>query len=241
MKKKQKLPEVAAELMNQMQKVQRLAKELSVLIAEADHQDASPSNIISFPVSTGSIPDRSRPSRTGRRIIDTRQPFGCLIAVPGSPLPDAIVDYRPLLQRDGLILLSWDKRITEMGERYTAYWVTSAGIPRFYASLSLPPEGFPAARPNHKSYAAEDGIEFYGQDAPVYMVHVAPELMMNNPQHGELRQAHIQMLKEQGSAVDFTYKYLLKTEKEKNRELSRKKPPEWIAVRPDGYGSALPN
>jgi hypothetical protein len=136
-----------------------------------------------------------------------------LQAMPGLELSPEIPDYRPFLQRDGLILLAWDRRVTETGERFTAYWVTSAGVPRFYASKQCAAADFCFARPDHKSYAAEDGIEFYGQEAPSYIVHVAPELMMSNPRHGELRPAHISILKHQGSEVDFDYKYLLTLEK----------------------------
>ena len=135
------------------------------------------------------------------------------LAAPGQSLPQQLPDFRPALQRDGLILLAWDMRSTELGERYTAYWVTSAGIPRFYASRALPLPEFSSARPDHKSYAAEDGIEFYGQEAPHYMVHAAPELMRCNPEHRELRQAHISILKREGVTVDFNFKYLLSTEK----------------------------
>jgi hypothetical protein len=138
-----------------------------------------------------------------------------VIALPGIPLPAIIPDYRLTLQRDGLILLAWEKRRTETGERYTAYWVTSIGIPRFYASKALCPADFSHARPDHKSYAAEDGIEFYGQEAPEYLVHVAPELMMSNPRHRELRSEHIKMLKHQGYETNYNYKYLLKTEKKR--------------------------
>ena len=139
-------------------------------------------------------------------------------APPGSALPAGITDYRRLLQRDGLILLAWDKRMTEKGARFTAYWVASAGTPRFYASKLLSSEDFPSARPDRKSYAAEDGIEFYGQEAPVYIVHVAPELMKSNPLHGELRADHISILKHEGIEVDFNYKYLLKNEKKPARQ-----------------------
>jgi len=139
-----------------------------------------------------------------------------ILALPGTPLPANIPDYRPMLQRDGLILLAWDKRLTETGERYTAYWVTSVGIPRFYASKPLGLMDFSFARPDRKSYAAEDGIEFYGQEAPEYLVHVAPELMMSNPRHGELRSAHISKLKHEGNKVNFSYEYLLKTEKKRS-------------------------
>jgi hypothetical protein len=142
-------------------------------------------------------------------------------AAPGKPLPNNIEDYRPLLQRNGLILLSWDKQSTEMGDRYTAYWVTSVGVPRFFASKAIPSEFFFLARPDHKSYAAEDGIDFYGQKAPELMVHVAPELMMHNPRHGELRAEHIKTLRQLGSEVDFDFKFLL-TAGRKRRLLLRK-------------------
>ena len=138
-----------------------------------------------------------------------------ILALPGIPLPANIPDCRLTLQRDGLILLAWDKRHTETGDRYTAYWVTSIGIPRFYASKPLCLVDFFHARPDHKSYAAEDGIEFYGQEAPEYLVHVAPELMMNNPRHRELRSEHIKKLKHQGFKTNYNYKYLLKTEKKR--------------------------
>ena len=139
-----------------------------------------------------------------------------ILAVPEMQLPHGIPDFRPLLQRDGLILLAWDKRLTEMGERFTAYWVTSTGIPRFYASKHHSHHDFSAARPDHKSYAAEDGVEFFGQEAPDYLVHVAPELMMSNPRHRELRQAHINILLRQGYNVDYGYDYLLTKEKKRN-------------------------
>jgi hypothetical protein len=147
-----------------------------------------------------------------------------LIAKPGMPVPPETRDYRPVLQRDGLILLAWDMRTTENGELYSAYWVTSTGIPRYYASKPLQKQDFPYARPAHKSYAAEDGIEFYGQESPAFIVHVAPELMMSNPRHAELRSVHISLLKHLGSNVDFNYKYLLKTEKKRNLPSGKEHP-----------------
>jgi hypothetical protein len=172
--------------------------------------EGSKSNIIPFPASRF-YADRDR------EISSTKQPIVSLpyLATPGSILPPDIPDFRMALQRDGLILLGWDKRFTETGERFTAYWVTSIGIPRFYASKPLLLVEFPLANPDHKSYAAEDGIEFYGQKAPAYIVHLAPDLLMSNPKHGELRITHINMLKLQGSKVNFNYKYLLKTDKNK--------------------------
>ena len=141
--------------------------------------------------------------------------FKPLLGFPGRHLPPDVPDCRPILQRDGLILLAWDKRLTEAGELFTAYWVTSTDVPRFYASKRFFLKDFSSACPDHKSYAAEDGIEFYGQSFPAYMVHVAPELMKSNPRHRELRDAHIKVLKHLGSKANFNYKYLLQAEKKK--------------------------
>ena len=212
-------------LMGQVQNLQSLLDQISLLegrikgmavklskfnddLIEPRTETYSSINIIPFP---GKILPRAN-------LVPALTPH---LAKPGSTLPPAIPDFRPVLQRDGLILLAWDKRVSERGELYSAYWVTSVGIPRYYASKPHPERDFSFARPHHKSYAAEDGIEYFGQKAPIYIVHVAPELMMSNPNHSELRLAHINTLKRQGSNVDFDYKYLLKTEK--NRNLPRQK------------------
>ena len=212
--------ETTVRLMNKQENLQSLLEQVSLLetrvtkmivqlgnfnivMEEFGTETHSPSKILQFPGVNRLKPDT----------LPVLKPY---MAKPGSPLPKDIPDFRPALQRDGLILLAWDKRITETGERYSAYWVTSAGIPRFYASKPLSAKDFSSATPHHKSYAAEDGIEFYGQDAPAYIVHVAPELMMSNPMHNELRLAHIALLICQGSNINFDYKYLLKNNKKRN-------------------------
>jgi len=242
MKRAQDQDEIASEMKGLAKSLHDLVDEISWLESQitrmsvSSHQNTSSviKNFLpafkqhSFPVTEGSrsniIPFPSSRFGTGRdhEISSAKQPVAALsyLATLGSILPPDIPDFRTALQRDGLILLGWDKRSTETGERFTAYWVTSAGIPRFYASKPLLLTDFPFANPDHKSYAAEDGIEFYGQKAPAYIVHLAPDLLMSNPRHGELRAAHINMLKLQGSKVNFNYKYLLKTEKK------RKIPPE---------------
>jgi hypothetical protein len=139
-----------------------------------------------------------------------------ILARPGEELPKSIPDFRPLLQRDGLILLSWDKKLDMNGALYTAYWVTSTGIHRYYASAALSTEDFRLAMPNRKSYAAEDGIDFYGDPSPLYMVHVAPELMMSSREKISQRPNHIKKLKSMGVSADFDYIFLLKTERNKS-------------------------
>ncbi|MDR1059520.1 MAG: hypothetical protein LBL43_08205 [Treponema sp.] len=142
-----------------------------------------------------------------------------IMARPGEPLPHGVPDYRPLLQRDGLILLSWAKRARN---QYTAYWVTSTGIPRYYASRNVEEGSLARARPDNKSCAADDGKEYYGQKNPEYMVHVAPELIDRNVWRGEdPRPEHIRKLQALGSKADFNYRYLLTAERRKLMETRR--------------------
>jgi hypothetical protein len=142
-----------------------------------------------------------------------------ILARPGEPLPSSIPDFRLSLQRNGLILLSWAKRHTETGERYTAYWVTSQGVNRYYASEDLDAEHFSSAVPVRKSYAAEDGIEFYGQNNLAYIVHVAPDLMISNRQADDKRSDHIKKLRILGMKADYSYRFLLTRERKRKGSL----------------------
>jgi hypothetical protein len=175
------------------------------------------SNIIPFP---GPMNRPLPPEAFGRREAPRYDYLIPILARPGEALPLSIPDFRPMLQRDGLILLSWAKKHTEMGERYTAYWVTSQGISRYYASKDFGAECFASAVPIRKSYAAEDGIEFYGQNNPAYMVHVAPDLMVSKRQAEDMRPEHIKNLRALGMNADYNYHFLLTTEKKKRRILS---------------------
>jgi hypothetical protein len=176
--------------------------------------------IIPFPVqNTVPVPDKTITRSAGFKEFRSSV-FPFLMPISGMPeqkLLESIPDFRPQLQRDGLILLSWDKRNTEMGERYTAYWVTSSGTWRYYASDSLDRTNFAFAQPVRKSYAAEDGIEFHGQRPPSYIVHVAPEFMMNYRDTEDFRPEHIKILKKLGIMNNFEYKYILTRERKKKQ------------------------
>jgi hypothetical protein len=174
------------------------------------------SNIIPFPGAfTGPVPSeaagRPEPGRFSYQVP--------ILARPGEALPRSIPDFRLALQRDGLILLSWAKKHTEMGERYTAYWVTSQGINRYYASEDMDAGRFASAVPVRKSYAAEDGIEFYGQDKLAYIVHVAPDLMISGRQAGDKRSEHIKKLRTLGMKADYSYRFLLTKERKKQHPM----------------------
>ena len=227
MKKTRKLSDITAELIYLADQISLLKSSINIITGKLGTIDRDMETLESVSADSGNsakiipFPGSFNNAATDKLFDPRRKEFTSspVQAAPGKPLPTGFFDYRPHLQRDGLILLAWDMRTTEMGELYTAYWVTSTGITRYYASKPLPSGDFTFARPNHKSYAAEDGIEFYGQEAPDYLVHVAPELMMSNPRHVEQRQIHVEKLKLQGSKVDFNYKFLLKTEKNRNLPL----------------------
>ncbi|AEF82192.1 hypothetical protein [Leadbettera azotonutricia] len=236
MEQTQTLPQIRAALMDRAKVLRELSDQAfrienqiksiasSLLDLEKDRIEGGkpridapklPSNIIPFP---GPMTKTQPVKGKGQQAL----PF--LVPIPGEPekqLPETIPDFRPLLQRDGLILLSWDKRVGELGERYTAYWVTSTGPCRYYASKAMDRRSFAAAMPDHKSYAAEDGIEFYGQANPCYVVHVAPELMMSNPAHLEQRSEHIKKLRDLGTKANFEYEFLLKNRKKKMTSAKR--------------------
>ena len=223
------LRELSDRAYNIESRIKRIINSLNTL----ENGDSAPvnekkTNIIPFPVaartnagnmkavSVGNFTEKNGLPRPFLNDYMRRHPFLVpILARPGKSMPVEIPDFREVLQRDGLILLSWDKRITENGELYTAYWVTSCGICRYFASAALELNEFLDARPIHKSYAAEDGIEFYGQPRPHYIVHVAPELMMNHKGQIDERPKHIEKLKSLGIKSDFDYKYLLTREKKK--------------------------
>jgi hypothetical protein len=186
---------------------------------ETEQKEEEPSNIIKFP---GPMvkPLSNRQNRVSQPGLSSELlRFSFLVPIsarPGEQLPPSMPDFRPHLQRNGLILLSWDRRVSESGERFTAYWVTSVGPCRYYASSSLGIINFASAVPERKSYAAENGIEFYGQQNPSYIVHVAPELMLSCQGSVDKRPEHIGLLKKFGIQSDFTYQFLL-TRERKNR------------------------
>jgi hypothetical protein len=122
-------------------------------------------------------------------------------ALPGEPVSEGIPDMRPLLQRDGLILLGWD-----YGDSlYTAYWVTSAGWRRIYRSEAAGEADLPNAAPAHLATSYDIGL---GSD---YAVYVAPELFNRHSSHRTQwyrdREAHIEKLQELGITSDFDYEF----------------------------------
>jgi hypothetical protein len=137
----------------------------------------------------------------------------------GSPLPDCYPDFREALQRDGLLLILWEKRIGKEGTFYNVLWAKSCGGRRCTAwSGNIREEEIP--------YVMPDDNTDYSYNSPklktVYTVKVAPEDVLHGP-ISELPK-YVQSLKDFGIKVDFEYNFNFTAEKrarflEKNREL----------------------
>jgi hypothetical protein len=74
-------------------------------------------NIIIFPTTyAGRGAKRPEPEPEKPPVIEA--PYG-------SPLPEGYTDYREALQRDGLILILWEKLTSEEGAFYNVLWAKS--------------------------------------------------------------------------------------------------------------------
>jgi hypothetical protein len=137
----------------------------------------------------------------------------------GSPLPDCYPDFREALQRNGLLLILWEKRIGQEGTFYNVLWAKSYGERRSTAwSGNIREEEIPYVMP----YDNTDYSYREPELRTVYTVKVAPENVLHGP-ISELPK-YIQSLKDFGIKADFEYNFIFAAEKrtrflEKNEDL----------------------
>jgi hypothetical protein len=140
--------------------------------------------------------------------------------MPGDSFPIGHKDFRTLLQRDGLILLSWALWEDWNGDgsliqRYIATWVTSRGNHRHFATCAIPGTELEKANPERRADAFfYKGI--YGDYHTATFKHiperiVADYLYLAAPfdLDGKTIPGYIQVLKAEGSTVDFDYEFSL--------------------------------
>jgi hypothetical protein len=139
----------------------------------------------------------------------------------GETLPEGIEDFREVLQRDGLVLICYQKLINREGTFFDVLWAQSGTRIRCTNwSGAIREECIPYVMPL-------DGIEdnykyrdFYKTLKTVYTVNVAPENALNGPLPGFF--AYVQSLKDAGIKNDFDYNFIFAAEK-RNRFLTRNK------------------
>jgi|LSQA01.1.fsa_nt_gi hypothetical protein len=141
-----------------------------------------------------------------------KQPI-VLSALPGEPFPFGHEDLRSVLQRDGLILLSWavwndwgdDGRLKV---RYVANWATSAGRGCFhYATHDITREKISSALPERKG----DRLYYNGIYGNYYNTerNIADYVYLTAPlglDH-KTRIPFIETLKKNGVSVDFDFPF----------------------------------
>jgi hypothetical protein len=121
--------------------------------------------------------------------------------MPGEPLPNEYPDYRPLLQRDGLILLCWSVCKEDGGIR--AYWASSTGRFRHFNSHEVEETELSATMPEKRTnWHWENDIE------ADYAVYAAPQGLSSFS-----RDVFIAKLREAGVTVDFEYDFSLGKQK----------------------------
>jgi hypothetical protein len=139
--------------------------------------------------------------------------------MPGEPFPIGHRDFRPLLQRDGLILLSWALWEDWEGDgsllqRYIVTWVASGGRKcQHYATRAIPGYKLEKANPERRAdirfykgaYGSTWDIDSYSDKQIADYLYLAAPFDLD----GKTIPAYIQVLKARGSAVDFDYEFTL--------------------------------
>jgi hypothetical protein len=129
----------------------------------------------------------------------------------GEAMPEGVADFREALQRDGLILIKWEKYDLKEGVFFNVLWAKSNGNRRLTQwSGAVREEELPYTSP-----ADYDRFDYCLHDKnPVYIVNVAPEAVLAGPPQEYLD--YIQFLKDYGLKIDFDYNFNWALEKRKN-------------------------
>jgi hypothetical protein len=136
-------------------------------------------SVIPFPAKfTGAGPQLSEEEK--REQEARRRALSEIYAPYGEPLPEGVKDFRKLLQRDGLILICWEKLTSKEGTFYNVLWAQSR-LDRRCTEWSgiVREERIPYAMPlddDHRSY-------YYSDDKMTlaYTVTVAPDNILDGP------------------------------------------------------------
>jgi hypothetical protein len=139
-------------------------------------------------------------------------------AMPDQPFPVGHQDFRPLLQRDGLILMSWARWEDWRGDesffrRYIVTWRAARGRNLHYATKSVEEKELASAVPERRAdplfYRGAYGGHYYLDDysdksIADYLYFAAPFDLGPATIPGFIR-----VLKAYGSTVDFDYVFTL--------------------------------
>jgi len=123
-------------------------------------------------------------------------------AMPWEPLPEKCPDYRPYLQRDGLILFSWEIH----GDEIRIVWLAANGGMRRYQTLIDNESELTTICPE-KKYTV-DHYHCHTLREPDFIIYAAPPSLTANT-----RNAFIAKLKAAGVSINFDYEFTLGKQK----------------------------
>jgi hypothetical protein len=123
--------------------------------------------------------------------------------MPEQVFPIGHQDFRPVLQRDGLILLGWSRweEVRADGPCYVVHWLSVCNGRR-YATHFLTGAELETANPQRKGSYFLDMIKWNDRMEADYIYFVAPERISKEEIPGL-----IERLKAMGVTVDFTFHY----------------------------------
>ncbi|GHU56256.1 hypothetical protein FACS189442_4690 [Spirochaetia bacterium] len=191
--------------------------------------------VIPFPGCTVP-PNMIRKTETPREKREKEYRDPCVfIARPGEAVPHGIPDLRGKLQRPGLILVAYARGRRESsryGKKWDAtywlaWWVTTSGPIRYYASdYGFLDADIPEMRPD-TSCSSRNCLKgdkwSYGAWVS-YVVNTAPECVgLDMHPDPDPRIAHIEALKAQGYTADYSLEYKMSEEKAKFADIKRER------------------
>jgi hypothetical protein len=206
-----------------------------------EDQSARICDCIDNAIGGGNLPEPYRGNKQGRAVIpfpttytgaDTNKASADnlppaisseIYAPYGEALPEDVEDFRETLQRDGLVLICYQKLVSREGAFFDVLWAQSNSRnekKRRVCQWSGPvrPELLPYVFPMDVEYSSS----YHEKCTLVYTVNVAPENVMKGPITEY--ETYIEDLKKSGLQVNFDYVFNFGAEKrnrflEKNKEL----------------------
>jgi hypothetical protein len=136
--------------------------------------------------------------------VKKREPTNRIIRAPeGTLLPEDIIDLRPILRRDGLILLSWKQKKSDPC-KYDIFWITKTGKRFVYAARYITEDALynnvmPTISGSGARGAFADEYDLTHEfDCIVNWVYVAPEEIIKGSATSDPRIEYIQKLEAMG-------------------------------------------
>jgi hypothetical protein len=150
----------------------------------------------------GAAQEKTKAPEVPKPIKPEKKKAVIIEVMPSEPLPEKCPDYRPHLQRDGLILFSWEIH----GDDIRIVWLASNGNMRKYQALTDDEGELSTICPEVK-YTA-DHYRCHTLKEPDFIIYATPPGLTVST-----RKAFIAKLKSSGVSVNFDYEFTIGKQK----------------------------